>query len=225
MRHFLKVKLLMVLLLMNPVMLSAALSDTHTATNEHSVSMTTESYADFDLSLVAALEAENNGQFMKALTLTRALFERDKDHMMARMSYGRLLVKNGKSKKAITVLQPLAKDTLHDWQPWFWLGSAQLLMGELNNAAFSLDEALAREGGIISLWVQRAIVEQERGMPVVALHLLQVADGIEPGNSDVIINYAYASELSGDIKSAAIMYKKFLQLTASERSARTGCSR
>ncbi|MBL4712446.1 MAG: hypothetical protein JKX75_08130 [Gammaproteobacteria bacterium] len=207
--------LLITLFLIKPVFLFAALSETHISVDNNSATTVSEQYIATDASLVAVLAAENNGQLMKALSLTKTLFKNDQGHMLTRIYYGRLLVKTGKSKQAIVVLQPLARESTQDWRPWFWLGTAQLLEGELDNAAFSLDEALAREGDVISLWVQRAIVEQERGEPVVALHLLQVADAIVPGNTDVMINYAYASELSGDIKKAEYMYKRFLQLTAS----------
>jgi len=168
-----------------------------------------------DSTLASIQNLEKNNDLIKALTLSKSLYKDNPNHTLAQIAYGRTLVKNSQAKEAIAILQPLAKNTVHDWQPWFWLGSAQLLEGDLDNAAFSLDEALAREGNITSLWVQRAIVEQERGTPASALHLLQVADSLAPDDSDVMINYAYATELNGDMKKAIVMYKHFLQKTAS----------
>ena len=183
--------------------------------DKNSTTQTFERNLEIDSMLAIVLESENKNQLIKALSQSKTLFQNDPEHILTRIFYGRLLIKNGKSKEAIVVLQPLAKETAEDWRPWFWLGTAQLIEGELDNAAYSLDEALAREGNVISLWVQRAIVEQERGSPISALHLLQVANGISPENADVMINYAYASELSGNIKKATVIYKRFLQKTSS----------
>lgn len=165
--------------------------------------------------LAIVINMDDDNQSFEALSLIKNIFNNNQNHILTRIYYGRLLVKNGDSTKAISVLNSLAKPSMNDWRLWFWLGTAQLINGELDKAAFSLDEALAREGNMISLWVQRAIVEQERGNSDAAVHLLQVADNIEPGNSDVMINYAYASELSGNIEKAIIIYKHFLKMTSS----------
>ena len=184
-------------------------------TNNYETNKSSESTNSIESQLARVINMDDDNQSFKALSLVETIFINNKDHILTRIYYGRLLVKNGDGDKAISVLQPLAKQSMNDWRLWFWLGTAQLINGELDNAAFSLDEALAREGDVVSLWVQRAIVEQERGNADTAVHLLQIADNIEPGNSDVMVNYAYASELSGDINKAIIIYKHFLQITSS----------
>ena len=184
-------------------------------TENYETNNLSESTINIESQLAIVINMDDNNQSFKALSLIKRIFNNNQDHVLTRIYYGRLLVKNGDGAKAISILQPLAKQNMNDWRLWFWLGTAQLINGELNNAAFSLDEALAREGDVVSLWVQRAIVEQERGNPNAAVHLLQIADNIEPGNSDVMVNYAYASELSGDINKAIIIYKHFLQITSS----------
>lgn len=171
-----------------------------------------------EMSLNGVSDAENQGELIVALSRAKAIYDNHPTHPLAALAYGRVLVKNGNSKQAIKTLQPLATETTQDWQPWFWLGSAQLIDGDLVNAANSLDEALAREGQVVALWIQRAIVEQELGNPESAMHMLQVANGIEPNNTDVMVNYAYASEHAGDLAKATMIYKRFLQLSASKPS-------
>lgn len=167
-----------------------------------------------ELRLAGVLQAENEGQLLLALSRAQNTFSDHPQHMLARLAYGRLLVKSGDASRAVKVLQPLVAGAPADWRPWFWLGSGQLLQGDLEPAADSLDEALARQGEQPALWIQRAIVEQERGRPVVAAHYLQVAASLAPDNPDVLFNYAYASEQVGDNVRAVLLYRRFLARSA-----------
>ena len=169
--------------------------------------------------LAAIIKAENNGRMLEALSQARSHYHKNQDDVMAQLTYGRLLVKNGKATAAIDVLKPLASKHSDDWRPWFWLGSAQLMEEQLDVAAWSMDEALAREGGNVSLWVQRAVVEQELGNFQMAANMLQVADSIEPQHPDVLVNYAYALEQLGDTDKAIAVYRNFLIVSVSNNQA------
>lgn len=165
--------------------------------------------------LASVMRAEHDGDLLRALSRARDVVDNHRDHVLAQLIYGRLMVKNGDAGGAIAVLQPLLATSSEDWRVWFWLGSAQLMAGDIDNAAVSLDEALSREAGQAALWVQRAIVEQERDNPRAALHYLQVANSIDVDNLDVLFNFAYATEMSGDWHKAATLYRYFLQHSAS----------
>ena len=164
-----------------------------------------------EMEVTSVLQAERGGQLLLALSRARSAFEDYNDYTLARLTYGRLMVKSGDERGAITVLQPLVRSASSDWRPWFWLGTAYLIADDLDNAANALDEALAREGEQTAIWVQRAIVEQERGSPQTAVHYLQVANSISPDDLDVLINYAYAIELVGEYDKALLLYRHFLQ--------------
>jgi len=166
--------------------------------------------------LAAALKAENTGNLITAISLLKPVYQHLPDNALVRLNYARVLIENGEANKAIAVVQPLVNKNSQDWRPWFWLGSAQLMSGDLENAAESLDAALDREGKVMAIWVQRAIVAQQRGKTKAALSLLQVAYGIEPKNADVVLNYAYTLEQAGQLKKALNAYQLFLQMTAAK---------
>lgn len=164
--------------------------------------------------LASIVEQENAGKLLAAMSRARTNYSLNEKNELARLTYARLMVKNGKPAEAIDLLKPLANQHGDDWRPWFWLGSAQLMMKQLDDAAWSMDEALAREGSRVSVWVQRAVIEQERGNPQAAANMLQVADSIEPGNIDVLVNYAYALERSGELEKSSAVYRRFLKASA-----------
>ncbi len=165
--------------------------------------------------LEEVMKKELARQFLPALTSLESVVTNFPDDKSIQLIHGRLLIKNGFAEQAIERLQPLVKETSNDWRPWFWLGTAYLIVGDLDVAGTYLEEALAREGQIASIWVQRAIVEQEKGNPSSSVNLLQAANAIEPDNLDIVLNLAYASERSGNIKQAIKAYKHFLNLSAS----------
>jgi tetratricopeptide (TPR) repeat protein len=163
-------------------------------------------------------QLEKSGNFIKALEKAESAYTSNPNNEATINLLGRLLVKNNNPHKAIELLQPLAKDSNSNWQPWFWLGSAYLLTNDYNNAEFYLDEALAREGNQSAIWVQRAIVEQQKGNTEATIHFLQVANNLSPNNPEVLVNFAYASEKIGELDKSIQAYKRFLQASASQRS-------
>ncbi len=172
-----------------------------------------------------ALEAQKTNNINKAIKLYYSVLDLDSNHDQARLILASLLVQDQQYATAIAQLTQLVKPSNKDWRPWFWQGTALLMLGKLDQAASSLDEALQRESSRTSLWVQRALVEQERGSHRTALQLLAVAEQIEPDNAQVLINTAYSTEALADHENAIKTYRHFLssntENTASHKARHT----
>ena len=88
--------------------------------------------------------------------------------------------------------------------------------GELDAAAEVLDAALEIKGNVAEVWIQRAVIAQERGQSAVALQLLEVAIQLHPENSVAYLNAGYAYENLGYIDAARAAYGQFLRLSTHE---------
>lgn len=113
---------------------------------------------------------------------------------------------------AIRTLERVSGDSSR-WEVSFWLGTAFLLDGQLENAAHALDDALSLESGVVDIWVQRAVVAQQRLQPEVALQLLEVASQVDGSYSLTYLNAAVAYESLGDDQNARGAYGRFLKLS------------
>jgi len=169
------------------------------------------------LELDVVLQLEKSGNLSVAEHKLSQLFAQVPDNSSIRLAYGRVLTKLARNNKAIEVLSPLASQSQQDWRPWFWAGTAMLLNNDLENAGVFLDEALAREGEEVAIWVQRAIVEQQKDNSQAAVYMLQIADNLQPNNPDVMLNFAYANESIGEISKSIIAYKHFLKSSTSDK--------
>ncbi|MEM9604489.1 MAG: tetratricopeptide repeat protein [Pseudomonadota bacterium] len=114
-------------------------------------------------------------------------------HVDARLMLGRLLTMSRRAEQARVVLLPLLNTDNFDWRPWFWAGSAMLQIGELRRAEWMLDQALARNRDVPAIWIQRAIVEQEKGSGESALQLLNEALRLAPDDPHVLLNIAVSA--------------------------------
>ena len=123
------------------------------------------------------------------------------------------LIKQQQYGQAVTSLQPLFVKPPDRWEPWFWLGTAQLGLGQLEEAEESFVEGLARDATVPQLWVQRALVSQQQGKFGEALEGLRQAELIAPKLPEVQLNLAYSLEVQGHIKNAVEHYHSFLALT------------
>jgi len=171
----------------------------------------------------AALRAEAAGQWDEAVHRLAELLSRHPDHDRGRLLQGAMLVRVGDYLEAALILAPLLEKPRSGWRPWFWMGTAELLMGRLENAADYLDEALAIEGGNAAIWIQRALVEQQRGQDRFALQMLAVAEQLAPDDPRVALNIAYSLDRLGRAEEAVARYTHYLLLTAGreeERQAR-----
>lgn len=185
-------------------------------TNNHSESLNEKK----SLTLDQVIQLENSGQSMEALLNVKELYIQDPSKIAYFNTYMRLLIKNNKIEALNTLLNQEStanKNDWQEWQPWFWLGTGQLLLGNINEASFCIDEALAKEGNNPAIWIQKAIIEQEKNNYETAINLLQIADSLEPNNPEVLINYAYAVEKTGKIEKAIQAYNQFLKTSVSQK--------
>ena len=124
-------------------------------------------------------------------------------------------IHNQDLEAAIHRLESLPQGAAH-WEVQFWLGTAYLLDGRLGHAAATLDEALALQAELAEIWVQRAVVEQERGRPEVALQLLEVAAQLDDRFALIFLNAGIAWQSMGEVERARGAYGRFLKLSAAD---------
>ncbi len=130
-----------------------------------------------------------------------------------RLARARRLIQTGHYARAVTVLRPLFVTPPKSAEPWFWLGTAQVGLGQWEAAQNSLVEGLARDATVPQLWVQRALVSQQRGRFGEALDALRQAELLAPTLPEVQLNLAYSLEALGERQVAVTHYRTFLTVT------------
>lgn len=152
-------------------------------------------------------------------------------HREARLAMGRLQILMDQPSAALGTFAPLlstvAEKNHPDWQPWFWAGTAYLATGRIDEARHSLDVAVAKDSGVVDIWVQLAVLEQEDGNHAGALQYVSIAEQIDPGASAIYLNRAYSLERLGRFEEAMLAYQRFLvsDINASSRSIRPSIMR
>ena len=127
-------------------------------------------------------------------------------------------IKQRQYAQAINILEPLFAKPPERWEPWFWLGTAQLGLGQFEKARASLVDGLARDATVPQLWVQRALVSQQQGRFGEALDALRQAELLAPELPEVQLNLAYTLEVTGDRLVAGKHYRMFLTLTEGKKA-------
>ncbi|MDQ6964067.1 MAG: hypothetical protein Q9M13_04005 [Mariprofundales bacterium] len=161
-----------------------------------------------------AEDAQRKGDRKRAISLLVELLRRTPDHARARLMAGRLMIVDGRYDAAWQIMRPLLKPNALDWKPWFWSGTAELMAGRLDAAAQHLDESLARDGRVAAVWVQRALVAEERGKYGVAYQLLKVAEAQSPRSTEVMLNLGFTLDAMGETEAAVGYYQRYLLETA-----------
>ena len=115
--------------------------------------------------------------------------------------------------EAMEVLEPLFLSLPEDWESWFWMGTAQLGLEHYEEAREAFQEGLARDETIPQLWVQWAIVEQQRGKYSQSLDALRQAELLAPALPEVQLNLAFSLESLGHTRPAREHYHQYLSLT------------
>lgn len=123
------------------------------------------------------------------------------------------LIQEGKYDNGMALLSPLFDDPPVKWQPWFWMGTALLGKGETEQADQFLLSGLARNDKIPQLWIQRALVAQQRGDYQLAIHQLRQAESLDAKLSHIHLNMGYAYEQLGNDRLANQYYGNFLKLS------------
>ncbi|GAV20720.1 tetratricopeptide repeat protein [Mariprofundus micogutta] len=160
----------------------------------------------------AAKTALMQGNRSKALDHLAQLLSVNPGHRAARLMYGKELVLNHQYAEASLVLPELLNSS-SDWRAWYWMGTASLMRGQLNDAENYLSEAIARNGEVAELWVQRAIIAQENNNHETALQLLSIAKDLDPDMPEVSLNIGYSADALGNKKLANRAYGHFLVQT------------
>ena len=114
--------------------------------------------------------------------------------------------------------QTLARDFPERWEPWFWLGTAQLAQGQVAAAEASLERAGKLNPKVAQIWVQRAIAAQERSDHATAVRLLNEARELEPKSPQIYLNLGYSNDSLGLTAEAEKSYLRFLSLTEGDGS-------
>ena len=129
------------------------------------------------------------------------------------LRHAQQLIRSKKYEDAVTLLSPLFQEPPVTWQPWFWMGTALLGKGDMEQADQFLLSGLARNDKIPQLWIQRAIVAQQRGDYQLAIHELRQAESLEADLPHIHLNMGYAYEQLGNHRLANQYYGKFLKLS------------
>ena len=137
--------------------------------------------------------------------------------LQVKLARARYFIQKRRYARAVALLQPLFVESPERWEPWFWLGTAQLGLGQWEKARISLVEGLARDATVPQLWVQRALVSQQQGRVGEALDALRQAELLAPQLPEVHLNLAYAFEVEGNKSVAVQHYRTFLDLTEGKR--------
>ncbi len=165
-----------------------------------------------------AKKARAEGNRKKAIAMLTEVLKRTPENARARLMVGKLMIKEGQYDAAWQAMRPLLKAEPLDWKPWFWNGTAELMIGKLNDAAKHFDEALARNGRVTAIWVQRALVAQQRGRYAVAYQLLKVAEEGSPKSVQVMLNLGLTLDALGKKDAARAYYQRYLVHTSGTSS-------
>ncbi len=123
------------------------------------------------------------------------------------------LIQTGKYEEAQAMLVPLFHDPPVTWEPWFWMGTAYLGAGQLEQADQYFLSGLARNDKVPQLWIQRALVAQQQESYQLAVHELRQAEALQPDLPHIHLNMGYAYERMGNNRLANQYFGRFLQLT------------
>jgi len=130
-----------------------------------------------------------------------------------RLRHAQQLIQTGNYEEAVSLLSPLFHEPPIKWQPWFWMGTALLGQEDLEQADQFFLNGIARNDKVPQLWIQRALVAQQRGNYQLAIHELRQAESLETDLPHIHLNMGYAYEHLGNDRLANQYYGKFLKLS------------
>ncbi len=125
----------------------------------------------------------------------------------------RHLINIGSYADAIDILKPNIDRQEEIWDTYLLMGAAYLGLGELDNAEIYSEMGLAINGKVPQLWLQCAIVEQQRGKHEAALRILNEAGKLAPDIPEVQLNIGYSYDAINNQKLSVKAYNSFLNLT------------
>ncbi len=129
------------------------------------------------------------------------------------LKQARHLINIGSYSEAIDILKPIIDRQEETWDTYLLMGAAYLGLGELDHAETYSEMGLAMNGKIPQLWLQCAIVEQQRGKHEAALLILNEAEKLAPDIPEVQLNIGYSYDAIGNQRLSEKAYNSFLKLT------------
>ncbi len=135
-----------------------------------------------------------------------------------RLHHAQDMIRAGEYEDAEALLSPLFQSPPVKWQPWFWMGTALLGKGDIEEADQFFLSGLARNDKVPQLWIQRALVAQQRGDFQLAIHELRQAESLAADLPHIHLNMGYAYEQLGNKHMANQYYGKFLKLSENQPS-------
>ncbi len=130
-----------------------------------------------------------------------------------RIEQAQKYVEQGAFHDAVEVLQPMFASPPRRWQPYFLMGTAYLGLGDLVKADSYLIQGIAVDGKQTGLWVQRAVVAQQKGQDEVALRFLYEAERLNSSLPEIQLNKGFSNDKLGRVKEAVKAYRSFLSLS------------
>ena len=129
------------------------------------------------------------------------------------LKQARHLINIGSYAEAIDILKPIIDRQEEIWDTYLLMGAAYLGLGELDYAETYSEMGLAINGKVPQLWLQCAIVEQQRGKHEAALRILNEAEKLAPDIPEVQLNIGYSYDTIGNQRLSVKAYNSFLKLT------------
>ncbi|WP_162532419.1 tetratricopeptide repeat protein [Candidatus Scalindua japonica] len=129
------------------------------------------------------------------------------------LKQARHLINIGSYNDAINILNPIIDRHQETWDTYLLMGAAYLGLGELDYAEKYSEMGLAMNGKVPQLWLQCAIVEQQRGRHEAALRILNEAEKLAPDIPEVQLNIGYSYDAIGNRRLSEKGYNSFLKLT------------
>jgi Flp pilus assembly protein TadD len=125
----------------------------------------------------------------------------------------RIALSRGRYQQALSTLETLGPAPENRADIWLIKGSAQLGIGQLDQAenSFATAQTLAPDNAQIA--VQQAILRQERGDHVTALQILKGAAIRHPNVPEIFLNQGYSQQALGAVSDARRSFREYLNMT------------
>ena len=136
------------------------------------------------------------------------------EHVVVKqLKRARHLINIGSYAEAIDLLKPIIDRKEEIWDTYLLMGAAYVGLDELDYAEEYLRNGLAINGNVPQLWLQYAIIEQQRGRHEAALRILNGPERLAPDIPEVQLNIGYSYDAIGNQKLSIKAYNSFLKLT------------
>lgn len=159
------------------------------------------------------IQSVEQGKKKRAIAVRKARRDSESSALDDNVEAVRALVQRKAYADALQTMEPLLSQYPKRWEPWYWVGTAQLGLGRLDEAERSLTQAITRDATIAHVWVQLALVAQQREDHLLALRYLIKAERLAPTLPEVLLNKGYSSDALGHVEDAKQGYKAFLART------------